>query len=256
MHICHFVRFSDPTDVVVSTDESSDYSSELPESDLLERLEHNAITITKSFIQTPSSSSPLASTSTSIAATQITPSSPPSSSLEFPHHFSSDQFDGFVNVNSTDGMIDEMSDSCGGHNMLSPENTMKASIAIDHCTTSFEGVLQIQNRTIEQMEKDLAMSSQQSPHQMCDAMAIDDDGTNLIVGRSMTVCDESSDSTTALADCSGDNSADTAVEDLEPTIQNLDLMEGYPEKFTDPDSYLIESAEIGGSDSIGTLTCF
>lgn len=38
---------------------------------------------------------------------------------------------------------------------------------------------------------------------------IDEDGSNLLIGSSMTICDESS------------NSSDTAVEELEPTIQNL-----------------------------------
>lgn len=56
------------------------------------------------------------------------------------------------------------------------------------------------------------------------------DGNNLVIGSSMTICDDSS----------GDNSADTNVEELEPTIQNLDL----DQKFNDAESYLIESGEI------------
>lgn len=56
------------------------------------------------------------------------------------------------------------------------------------------------------------------------------DGNNLLIGSSMTICDDSS----------GDNSADTNVEELEPTIQNLDL----DQKFNDAQNYLIESGEI------------
>lgn len=70
------------------------------------------------------------------------------------------------------------------------------------------------------------------------------DGNNLVIGSSMTICDDSS----------GDNSADTNVEELEPTIQNLDL----DQKFNDAESYLIESGEIssdgGGKDLWITLT--
>lgn len=64
------------------------------------------------------------------------------------------------------------------------------------------------------------------------------DGSNLMIGSSMTICDDSS----------GDNSADTNVEELEPTIQNLDL----DQKFNDAESYLIESGEIS-SDGGGKL---
>lgn len=42
--------------------------------------------------------------------------------------------------------------------------------------------------------------------------------------------------------------ADTAVEELEPTIQNLEL----EQKFNDAESYLIESGEING-DGTGTI---
>lgn len=66
---------------------------------------------------------------------------------------------------------------------------------------------------------------------MLDADAED---SNLLIGSSMTICDDSS----------GDNSA---VEELEPSIQNLEL----DQKFNDAESYLIESGEInnetGGS---------
>lgn len=57
------------------------------------------------------------------------------------------------------------------------------------------------------------------------------DGSNLLIGSSMTICDESS----------GDNSADTNVEELEPTIQNLEL----DQKFNDAQSYLIDQIESG-----------
>lgn len=53
------------------------------------------------------------------------------------------------------------------------------------------------------------------------------DGNNLMIGSSMTI-DES------------ENSADTNVEELEPTIQSLDL----DERFNDAQSYVIESGEI------------
>lgn len=56
------------------------------------------------------------------------------------------------------------------------------------------------------------------------------DGNHLMIGSSMTICDDSS----------GDNSADTNVEELEPTIQSLEL----DQKFNDAESYLIESGEI------------
>lgn len=64
------------------------------------------------------------------------------------------------------------------------------------------------------------------------------DGNNLLIGNSLTICDDSS----------GDNSADTNVEELEPSIQNLEL----EEKFNDAQSYLIESGEIS-SDGGGKV---
>lgn len=63
------------------------------------------------------------------------------------------------------------------------------------------------------------------------------DGSNLLIDSSMTICDESS----------GDNSADTNVEELEPTIQNLEL----DQKFNDAQSYLIEQIESGEISSDG-----
>lgn len=66
------------------------------------------------------------------------------------------------------------------------------------------------------------------------------DGNHLLIGSSMTICDESS----------GDNSADTNVEELEPTIQSLEL----DQKFNDAESYLIESGEIS-SDGGGKFIC-
>lgn len=69
------------------------------------------------------------------------------------------------------------------------------------------------------------------------------DGSNLLIGSSMTICDDSS----------GDNSADTNVEELEPTIQNLDL----DQKFNDAQSYLIDQIESGeiSSDGGGEQRC-
>lgn len=63
------------------------------------------------------------------------------------------------------------------------------------------------------------------------------DGSNLLIGSSMTICDDSS----------GDNSADTNVEELEPTIQNLEL----DQKFNDAQSYLIDQIESGEISSDG-----
>lgn len=63
------------------------------------------------------------------------------------------------------------------------------------------------------------------------------DGSNLMIGSSMTICDDSS----------GDNSADTNVEELEPTIQNLEL----DQKFNDAQSYLIDQIESGEISSDG-----
>lgn len=68
---------------------------------------------------------------------------------------------------------------------------------------------------------------------------VDIDGNNLLVGSSMTICDDSS----------GDNSADTNVEELEPTIlQNLELDQKY-------NDYLIEPGEIS-SDGGGEFLLF
>lgn len=247
--------------VVVSTDDSSDYSSNEPlESDLLERLENNAITVTKSTIQTSTTAS---------NPTHAASSSPPLQSARYIQHFSADQFTNYVSVNSTEEIIDETSDSCVEHEIFSPDNAAKSPTTDGTSETTvttadgiykiqnFEGVLQMQpgGMLLEQeiVERSVA---HQSPQRSYSQMTIDEDGNNLIIGRSMTVCDESSNSTAALADCSGDNSADTAVEDLEPTIQNLDLIEGYaekftdaenyPEKFTDAENYVLESGEISG----------
>lgn len=71
---------------------------------------------------------------------------------------------------------------------------------------------------------------------------IDEDGSNLLIGSSLTICDESS----------GDNSADTAVEEIEPTIQNLEL----DQKFNDAESYLIESGEISGDGGGNAIVFF
>lgn len=60
------------------------------------------------------------------------------------------------------------------------------------------------------------------------------DGSHLLIGNSMTICDDSSDN--------------SAIGGLEPTIQNLEL----DQKFNDAQSYLIESGEIS-SDGGGKL---
>ncbi|KAG4071894.1 hypothetical protein HA402_006055 [Bradysia odoriphaga] len=110
---------------------------------------------------------------------------------------------------------------------------------------NFEGVLQLQpNLLTLQREQCELVSSMQIEE-------IDD-----IIGEVNVPCDDSSDSNAPLVDCSGENSADTAVEELEPTIQNLDPMEDDPieQKFTDAENYVLESGEIsadsGGSNSL------
>lgn len=244
--------------VVVSTDDSSDYSNEQLESDLLERLENNAITVTKSTIQT--------STTTTSNPTHATAPSPIQHPMRHIQHFSADQFSNYINVNSTEEIIDENSDSCVEHEMLSPDNAAKSPTTDGTSETittpdgiykiqNFEGVLQMQPNSLlldQEIEQNV---EHHSPQRSFSQMTIDEDGNNLIIGRSMTVCDESSNSTAALADCSGDNSADTAVEELEPTIQNLDLIEDDPieQKFTDAENYVLESGEISG-DSGGKRT--
>lgn len=245
--------------VVVSTDDSSDYSNEQLESDLLERLENNAITVTKSTIQTSTTAS-----NPTLAAT----SSPPIQSVRHIQHFSADQFANYISVNSTEEIIDETSDSCVEHEIFSPDNAAKSPTTDGTSETTgttadgiykiqnFEGVLNMQSGSMV-LEQEMIdqNAAHQSPHRTYSQMTIDEDGSNLIIGRSMTVCDDSSNSTAALADCSGDNSADTAVEDLEPTIQNLDHIEGYPDKFPDAENYVLELGEISG-DSGGKHTKF
>lgn len=111
---------------------------------------------------------------------------------------------------------------------------------------NFEGVLQIQPNSLTlQREQCELVSSMQIEE-------IDD-----IIGEVNVPCDDSSDSNAPLVDCSGENSADTAVEELEPTIQNLDPMEDDPieQKFTDAENYVLESGEIS-ADSGGKWNLF
>lgn len=149
---------------------------------------------------------------------------------------------------------DENSDSCAINEQIFETNTIEedrgssssthASCNLDNIfkIQNFEGVLQLQPSSII-MDSDVASHSHlalqmqkhlqaQQEHQLnFDAsQKIDEDGSNLMIGSSMTICDESS------------NSGDTAVEELEPTIQNLEL----DQKFNDAESYLIESGEISG----------
>lgn len=121
---------------------------------------------------------------------------------------------------------------------------------------NFEGVLQIQPNSLI-LEEEIQIYPHSEQHQLAHQM-IDEDGNHLIIGRSMTICDDSNSSTVAImADCSGDNSADTAVEELEPTIQNLEPIEDDPieQKFTDAENYVLESGEISG-DSGGKFHSF
>ncbi|XP_059609045.1 polycomb protein Asx [Phlebotomus argentipes] len=72
--------------------------------------------------------------------------------------------------------------------------------------------------------------------------------------------EESQSSASVLADCSGENSVDpAAVEELEPTIQNIPIdvvdHENIEQTFTDAENYVLESGEIVADDEgSGTLS--
>lgn len=106
---------------------------------------------------------------------------------------------------------------------------------------NFEGVLQIQPNSL---------TLQREQCELVSSMQIEE--IDEIIGEVNVPCDDSSDSNAPLVDCSGENSADTAVEELEPTIQNLEPMEDDPieQKFTDAENYVLESGEIS-ADSGG-----
>lgn len=119
---------------------------------------------------------------------------------------------------------------------------------------NFEGVLQIQPHSLilEQQQK-----THPQHHDEGHAGLVhlnEHDGGSLMIANNIAIGEDSSNSTAALADCSGDNSADTAVEELEPTI-HLEPIEDDPieQKFTDAENYVLESGEISG-DSGGKLS--
>uniref|UniRef100_A0A7G3AT95 Putative phd domain of transcriptional enhancer n=1 Tax=Lutzomyia longipalpis TaxID=7200 RepID=A0A7G3AT95_LUTLO len=115
---------------------------------------------------------------------------------------------------------------------LLDEETVTTEYSLQSHQQNFEGVLQIQPDT-------------------------------LIFQSSTLPCiadEESHSSASALADCSGDNSVDpAAVEELEPTIQNIPIdvvdHENIEQTFTDAENYVLESGEIVADDEgSGTLS--
>lgn len=119
---------------------------------------------------------------------------------------------------------------------------------------NFEGVLQMQSNM-------MPLDSTERYENTSVTTPIDMAAVNMIVctavDGSTAGSDESSNSNTALVDCNGENSDDTAVEELEPSIQNLEPLEDDPieQKFTDAENYVLESGEISG-DSRGTIILY
>lgn len=152
---------------------------------------------------------------------------------------------------TTDENSGQDDDACPDSDGCNNDESIKSTIALDNIfkIQNFEGVLQIQPHSLI-MEQQPKMHSQI----IDDAVIVHDD---FMISNNMTIGDDSSSSTAALADCSGDNSADTGVEELEPTIQNLEPLEDDPieQKFTDAENYVLESGEISG-DSGGEYFCF
>lgn len=109
---------------------------------------------------------------------------------------------------------------------LLSDNIIEENTIDDDSKSSSNGILD------QQIDSDAKTSTPKIEWNFEAARKIDEDGGNLLIGNSMTICDESSD----------DKSVDTAVEEIEPTIQNLEL----DQKFNDAESYLIESGEISG----------
>lgn len=153
------------------------------------------------------------------------------------------KFDSNFTSNETDSLTSFCTDDIKLENIYKIQN--------------FEGVLQIQPNSLT-LEQDVigtgtggsgsVVGGGRGGGLMCDG---DNGGGGGAGGRNIRcsiggVADDSSNSTTALADCSGENSADTAVEELEPSIQNLEPLEDDPieQKFTDAENYVLESGEI------------
>lgn len=125
---------------------------------------------------------------------------------------------------------------------------------------NFDGVLQNQNKEEilelqENYEEQPALQQiDEKPNNLMDedheedqeilTGSRDDDGSSFIES-SVVTCDEGSNSTSNLVDdCSAENSVDTAVDDLEPSIQNIPLEEDDEQKLTDAENYVLESGEI------------
>lgn len=126
---------------------------------------------------------------------------------------------------------------------------------------NFDGVLQNQNEEEihelqERYDEEEEEEEQHQPLQQIDEKpnnlmdedhevgCKDDDGSSFVES-SVVTCDEGSNSTSNLVDdCSAENSVDTAVDDLEPSIQNIPLEEDDEQKLTDAENYVLESGEI------------
>lgn len=124
---------------------------------------------------------------------------------------------------------------------------------------NFDGVLQNQNEDEilelqenyeeeEEEEEEPLQQIDEKPNNLMDedhdVGCKDDDGSSFVES-SIVTCDEGSNSTSNLVDdCSAENSVDTAVDDLEPSIQNIPLEEDDEQKLTDAENYVLESGEI------------
>lgn len=101
----------------------------------------------------------------------------------------------------------------------------------------------IENRTIDPITLNTELESitpQQQQWSLDGTHRMEEADSHLLIGNSMTICD----------DGSGENSADTTVAALRPSIHNLEL----EQKFNDAESYLIESGEINGDGTGRKLT--
>lgn len=119
---------------------------------------------------------------------------------------------------------------------------------------NFDGVLQNQNNEEILEQQPELQQIDEKPNNLMDedheedpeilTGCKDDDGSSFVES-SVVTCDEGSNSTSNLVDdCSAENSVDTAVDDLEPSIQNIPLEEDDEQKLTDAENYVLESGEI------------
>lgn len=154
-----------------------------------------------------------------------------------------DMYDASFNNNATDNLISGGSASFGSTiaDDSAQDDATCANISDDSIfkIQNFEGVLQIQPDSLIMDQQPKLYS-----HIIEDGIVQDD----MIIANNPAIGEDSSNSTATMADCSGDNSADTGVEELEPTIQNLEPVEDDPieQKFTDAENYVLESGEISG----------